>query len=126
VSNRTPATGKVNGVVTPEFAVTVEAAQGGRSTVVRVTGEIDIATADGLTELMRAELAAAPVVLDLGPVTFMDSSGIRMLDALQREAEREDWELLIAPGLTADVRRLLEITGMLPLLRFAGDNGHGS
>jgi hypothetical protein len=53
--------------------------------VVRVTGEIDIANADAMqAEVTRA--ATQTVVLDLTDVTFLDSSGIRAIDRARRGA----------------------------------------
>ena len=99
-----------------EFRVTVTAAGG--HTVVAVAGELDVAHTDELTAALREAFAHGPVRLDLGALTFMDSSGVRLLDTLLREGDIEGWTLTIAPELQPAVRRVLELTGMLALLPF--------
>ena len=103
----------------PDFSIAIDRADGSTRTVVRVTGEVDLATADQLDATLRAELATAPLRLDLGGVSFMDSSGIRLLDALLRDCEREGWELSIEAEMTPAVVQVLELTGMLEVLPFA-------
>ena len=48
----------------------------------------------------------------------MDSSGVRLLDTLMREAERQRLDADPRPALQPAVRRVLELTGMLELLPF--------
>lgn len=51
--------------------------------LVRLAGEIDLATADALGERVLAETTdARAVLLDLSSVGFLDSAGVRMLDGL--------------------------------------------
>ena len=100
----------------PEFHVTATAAAG--HTVVAVAGELDTEHTDELTRALRVQLAQGPVRLDLGELTFMDSSGVRLLDTLLRETDMHGWTMTIAPELHPAVRRVLEVTGMLPLLPF--------
>jgi anti-anti-sigma factor len=98
------------------FAVDVSAADFG--TLVAVTGEVDIATSSKL----RAALAARPragglLVVDLTAVTFLDSSGLSVILALQREtgAAGERLAVVCPPGAA---RLLFEVTGVdaeLPL-----------
>jgi anti-sigma B factor antagonist len=92
-------------------------------TAVAVTGEIDLATADGMGEAVRAHLRSGPVLLDLAGVTFMDSSGVRVLDALLREVTEEGWDLRVAPTLTEAVVQVLELTGMRAQLPFDDEQG---
>jgi anti-sigma B factor antagonist len=109
----------------PDFSIAVERDGGSGPTAVHVTGEIDMATADRLDAALRGELASAPVRLDLAAVTFMDSSGIRLLDALLRDCEREGWDLSIGAELAPAVVQVLELTGMLAVLPFARDGEAG-
>ncbi len=88
---------------------------GGR-TVLAVAGELDIATADRFLASAREHLAAAPALLDLRGLTFMDSSGVRALSRLVRDAEAQGWALAIDARLAENVRQLLELTGLLALL----------
>jgi anti-anti-sigma factor len=73
-------------------------------------------TAPELEATLREHLAAGPVVLDLRDVRFMDSSGVRVLDALLRDGEERGWELTVRPQLQRNVRRVLELTGMMAVL----------
>jgi anti-sigma B factor antagonist len=98
----------------PSFEIRAEP-EAGASRVV-VSGELDVASAPEFEETLRRELAAGPVRLDLGGLTFMDSSGVRALDAVARD----DGELSILPDLRDNVRQILDITGMIDVLPFAG------
>ncbi|WP_435798271.1 STAS domain-containing protein [Streptomyces antibioticus] len=84
--------------------------------VVTVRGEVDHAVKDLLTEALRCEDAVPPrIVVDLGGVTFMDSSGINVLIAAhQRVAGARGW-LRIA-GAQESVRRLLRLVGVDALI----------
>jgi anti-anti-sigma factor len=65
--------------------------------VIEVHGEIDFANADEVREALCAT-AAAVVVVDLGTIGFIDSAGIRALDAANRELRAADRTLaLVAP-----------------------------
>ena len=102
----------------PELSVEVRpGAQGGR-TVVAADGEVDLTSADRLAAAVREALAQGPVLLDLEQVTFMDSSGIRVLDALLRDCAREGWDLRIGTALSPAVTQILDLTGMRAALPF--------
>jgi anti-sigma B factor antagonist len=88
---------------------------GGERTVA-AAGEIDLATADAFAAGLREHLAGGPVLLDLRELSFMDSSGVRVLDALLRDVDREGWSLAVRPELQDSVRLVLEMTGMLNVL----------
>jgi anti-sigma B factor antagonist len=90
-------------------------------TIVAVAGELDIATAPDLAAALREHLAAGPVTLDLAELSFMDSSGVRVLDAVVGEVQRERWSFRIRPELHDHVRQVLEMTGLYEGLPFAGD-----
>ncbi|MFL5844306.1 MAG: STAS domain-containing protein [Solirubrobacteraceae bacterium] len=84
---------------------------------VAVSGELDLATVDEL----RAELDALaadrqPVLLDLGELAFIDSSGLALLLAVRTEAAATGWPLVIGRQCSAPVRRAMEITGVETLL----------
>jgi anti-sigma B factor antagonist len=87
-------------------------------TAVAVTGEIDLATADAMGDAVREQLRNGPVLLDLARVSFMDSSGVRVLDALMRDVDAEGWDLLVVPTLTEAVEQVLELTAMRDQLPF--------
>lgn len=67
---------------------------------VTVTGELDLGTLDPLSACVAEQLdgGALDVTLDLGALSFMDSSGLRLLIELYDRARGEGWTLhLIAP-----------------------------
>ena len=97
--------------------LTAEPGPGADEWILRVRGEIDVATSPAL----RAEIGslldrgAQRVVLDLHEMTFIDSSGLGVLvGALKRlrELDRED---LVLVGLQGPARRVFEITGLTQL-----------
>ena len=95
--------------VAPEFRCTLR--DGGRDVAwVRVTGELDIATAPILEQTLRAaEQHAARIVLDLRELAFMDSCGVHViLDAAAR-ASADQGRLVLVRG-PAQVDRVLELT----------------
>jgi anti-sigma B factor antagonist len=100
----------------PEYRAEVR--REGPRTVVSVAGEVDVATAAAFAATLRAELAAGPVLLDLHELSFMDSGGVRVLDGILREMDREGWELRVSAQLAPAVRSVLELTGMLAVLPF--------
>ncbi|MDA3630981.1 STAS domain-containing protein [Saccharopolyspora oryzae] len=82
--------------------------------VVRIGGEIDLATVPRLTELIRQRLTAASlrsVVLDLSEVSFASSAAVELLLHVQRRAEHRGVGLWVVPGSGAMVRLLL-VTGL--------------
>ena len=90
----------------------------GDATIVRVSGELDLATVAEFDGTLRSQLASGPVRLDLSGLTFMDSSGLHALDDVLRDAPREGWKLSISPALQHGVRQILELTGMMAVLPF--------
>ena len=80
-------------------------------------GEIDIATADRLQKRVAEKLAAGAlqVTLDLTGVTFMDSTGIRLLVHLTRASHGDGWEFSVV-HVPPSVRRVLELSGVVGAL----------
>jgi anti-sigma B factor antagonist len=95
--------------VLPEFSITVRNLPD--LLLVRLHGELDIASADGLANSL-VELAGSTVVVDLADLTFMDSSGIgALVRARNRIGAGGGGELMLTrPG--AIVRKALEIVGL--------------
>jgi len=88
-------------------------------TIVAAAGEIDLATADELASAVEAGLASGPVLVDLSAVSFMDSAGVRAVDAMLRSATHHGNALVVAPAMQDAVVQVLEITGMMGLLTIA-------
>jgi anti-anti-sigma factor len=86
---------------------------------VKVAGELDLASAPGLEELLRRELSAGgQVVLDLSGLEFMDCSGLQAILVAAREARRAGAELKRTAVLPKLVHRLLELADVdLPVSR---------
>lgn len=85
-----------------------------------VSGEIDVVTAPQFEAALREQLAAGPVRVDLRKLSFMDSSGIRVLDAILRDLPGNRWTLVIDPTLQPPVRQVIALTGMTEALPFDG------
>ncbi|HWD84227.1 MAG TPA: STAS domain-containing protein [Solirubrobacteraceae bacterium] len=91
----------------------------GQTMCVRVTGELDLATTEELNaQLTEILTSARTVVLDLGGVTFMDSTGLSAILRAVNRAEMIGAELKIASPLPSQPQRLLELTGILERLAF--------
>jgi anti-anti-sigma factor len=77
-----------------------------------VHGEIDAASAPLLAEQVTAEGAGSSLVLDMSNVTFIDSSGLRVMLALADRGSSGGAPLCVADPSRA-VMRLLEISGLV-------------
>ncbi|MCW2780687.1 MAG: anti-sigma-factor antagonist [Marmoricola sp.] len=78
-----------------------------------VSGEVDIAVVETLLAEARACLNAdvSGLVIDLGGVTFIDSSGLGALVRLRNEAAQTEKNIALAHVPPA-VARLFEVTGL--------------
>lgn len=76
-----------------------------------LSGELDIASADGLEKQLAAAEVDSPatLVLDLRRLEFIDSTGLRTLVAADERARSEGRRLVIACGPNA-VARILTVT----------------
>jgi anti-sigma B factor antagonist len=81
--------------------------------VVRPQGELDMATVPQVDEQVRelVESGFKKVVIDLGSLTFLDSTGIRMLLQWTATADTDGIDFALLPG-TGAVERVLDITGV--------------
>ena len=79
--------------------------------VVIPAGDLDLSTADRLADEVRdlRDAGFGLIVLDLSDVQFLDSSGLRLLLGLRRDAERDGHHLRLVPGRPC-VQRLFELT----------------
>ena len=81
--------------------------------VVRTAGDLDLAAAEDFIEVVRASLGRCTTVeLDLGDVTFIDSSGLGALVRLRKEAEAGGASLRLTK-VSAATDRLLRLTGLV-------------
>ena len=75
-----------------------------------IHGDLDIAGGPTLEAYLLRSQDGLPIVLDLGEVDFIDSSGLRALLAASRRARTHDTVVRLR-NVGASVQRLLEITG---------------
>ena len=74
----------------------------------RLEGELDMATADDLSQIFRDAPSNVPIVLDFSGVSFMDSSGLRAL--LEGAGQPTGCGPVVIVNPTAQVRRVLDIS----------------
>jgi anti-sigma B factor antagonist len=76
-------------------------------------GELDLDTADELDQELDAvrDGGGRRVVLDLRRLSFMDSTGLRLVIRWDAAARSEDFEFAIVPGAEI-VQRVFRLTGM--------------
>lgn len=107
-------------------ALTVEERTRGSRCVLRVSGELDMASASQLETLVRARAAShREVVLELDALSFVDSIGIRAILS-GYDACRALGHLLVATGASAQVRRVLETCGLIDTPPFAPDTARSA
>jgi anti-sigma B factor antagonist len=110
------------------FAVEVQRRE--HVTIVQPRGELDLATAETLRSTLDAAIAktlsaaldgmehGARVVLDLRGLSFIDSTGLHLLAALDERAQRDGFQLtLLAPA--APIDRAIKLCGLDQILPFA-------
>jgi anti-anti-sigma factor len=91
----------------------VEIAQRDGGIEASLSGEIDLSTVEELQERLETALEGDPglIVLDLRQVSFLDSSGLRLILRLNKRQEENEGRLVLVRG-GRRVARVLEITGV--------------
>src|ERR1700722_76488 len=86
--------------------------------VLSLAGELDMANAPLLQSAIEGDGmdAAKTVVLDLQQLTFVDSTGLRVILSARELCWRRRKEVAITPG-SEQVQRLLSVTGVSEHLR---------
>ena len=81
--------------------------------VLRLTGELDLASSTIFERALEStEITDTPlVVLDLDGLTFVDSSGLRIILLAHEGSRDREQEFAITPG-SPQVQRLLSITSV--------------
>ena len=98
--------------------ITVRTEPAGDAVVVHVTGELDLSTA----EVAEAELGQAvgsgalAVIVDLDRVSFLGSTGLRVLLTARNRAEVSGVDLRLV-GDRRVVLRPLQVSGLMPAFR---------
>lgn len=92
-------------------SVTIPESTGAAYTLVQLTGEVDATNSDELYDVLESVVLQLPrlLVVDLSALTFMDSTGLRMLLRSSRELDQQGGVLALAsPQLP--VARVLQLT----------------
>lgn len=97
----------------PPVSFHCESGRSGDTAWVRPVGELDIDTAPALEDALAAEREAGSrrLVLDLRRLTFMDSTGLRLVIRWDTAARQQGFEFAVVPGQEA-VQRVIKLTGM--------------
>jgi anti-anti-sigma factor len=95
-----------------QLELAYQVAGDGRATV-RVTGELDIATADQAYAYLRdvMDSQAGPVTVNLAELTFCDAAGLGVLARVAGYAKRSGRSLKLAAARPS-LLRIMRITGM--------------
>ncbi|MDN3354389.1 STAS domain-containing protein [Actinomadura sp. DC4] len=94
--------------------LTVGTRTAGETVVLTFAGELDVTNAGQAEEAVRAAQAEHQwdsLVFDLSGLTFMDSTGVRVLVRAHRLAAQRGGTIALA-GLTPSVSRIMEVTGL--------------
>lgn len=97
------------------FRIDVERGDG--RIVVIVAGELDLATAPLLVREVTGELSnpVTSLAIDLGAVTFFDSSGLEAVLTVRRDAQEHGVPFTLA-SVSRVVRTVLDLNGLNDLL----------
>jgi anti-sigma B factor antagonist len=109
------------GLVTDLRALAIAAAVSGNTAVVRVKGELDLAAAQQLAEVLEGlEPVCRRMILDVSELGFIDSTGLRLAVIQRNRAIIYGFEFLIV-GAAGPVMSVLRATGLDDTLRLAPD-----
>jgi anti-anti-sigma factor len=101
------------------FEVLTEHDAGGR-TVLRLRGELDLATVEKLRSALKDSVdSSRHVVIDLSELGFIDSSGLRELYRATTASGRDGWRLELV-GTQGDVLQTIRMSGMDQVLPLVG------
>jgi anti-anti-sigma factor len=87
------------------------------ATVLRVIGEVDLATVDTLVEAVESSVpTGGSLVLDLTGVEFMDSAGVAAVNRCRRVASASDTRMALRCRAGGPVAQLMGWTGLDTLM----------
>ena len=95
------------------FECEIGKAGSGADSVLTVRGDIDLASAPDFETSLRTALDQSPssITIDLTGLTFIDSSGLRVLVSLSKEAQSRGATLGLR-NVPRHAQRVLDITGL--------------
>jgi anti-anti-sigma factor len=103
----------------PQFEISVERA--GSTAIVRLAGELDLATAPELSEVLNGlEPGCRRIILDVTGLEFIDSTGLRLAVTEHDRASMDGFEFVIT-GAAGPVLKVLRLTGLDVALPLAPD-----
>ena len=102
----------------PRFDIAVERA--GSTAIVRLAGELDLATAPELTDVLQGLEPCRRIILDVTRLEFIDSTGLRLAVTEHDRASMDGFEFVIA-GAAGAVLKVLRLTGLDVALPLAPD-----
>lgn len=96
-----------------------EVVRRGADVIVRLSGELDLYNASVVREALAAVVDSSPqrIVVDLGDVSFIDSTALGVLLEARARLPRKDAFVLAEPG--AETRRTLQVSGLDRQIRVA-------
>jgi anti-sigma B factor antagonist len=99
--------------MTNRFECDINNAESGAECVLTVRGDIDLASASDFETALRTALDAAPssIVVDLAELSFIDSSGLRVLVSVSKDAQSRGATLGLR-NIPPHAQRVLDITGL--------------
>ena len=85
----------------------------GHTTFVRLYGEFDLATEESFAEFTRplGRNGMRRVVLDLRGLTFIDSSGVRLIISLWKRSQSDGFDLTVVRG-DENITKVFEVLGL--------------
>jgi anti-sigma B factor antagonist len=97
----------------------------GAGVTVVLEGELDLATSRGIHDELERVLARDPaaITMDLGGVTFIDSTGVTLLNTARERARQAGVSFMLAAA-SPQVRRVLEMTALWEKFDPSGADGH--
>jgi anti-sigma B factor antagonist len=98
---------------TPPEILHCEVGRNGVSAWVKPIGELDLDTAHRVEDALAAlrEEGLKDLVLDLRGLTFMDSTGLRLVIRWDTAARQDGFRFAVVPGQEV-VQRVFQLTGM--------------
>jgi anti-sigma B factor antagonist len=103
----------------PPVRLQISSAETPESAVLKLSGELDIASAPLLERAVEglSDLAQRRVLIDLSELSFMDSTGLRALLQARQLAADTDRELTLRNG-PRQVQRVFELSGTAATFTF--------